>query len=165
MPKEAQGVNTQVKNPSPVSQPGKGEVDDKSPESMKQTKRTVLVVYFVLILMGIGTGYLLHQSLNNKGILPGTQKVTMTKTDKMAGVNDTEAFKDSAEGVIEKGGVDGEGTHKLTREGGPSQTAALVSSVLDLDEYDGKKVKVWGQTYPPKKAGWFMDVGKIELRE
>lgn len=131
----------------------------------KKVNTVIYFVYFVLILLGVGTGYLLHRNLSGgKGIGSG-EKVTMTKTEKVEGLNDAKTFADPAEGIVEKGGVDTEGTHKLIREGGPSKTVALVSSVLDLDDYIGKKVTVWGQTFPPQKAGWFMDVGKIELRE
>lgn len=120
----------------------------------------VLGVYIVLIAMGIGTGYLLSRAGGNTGGKP-----SMIKTDKTAGIQDAKTFKDSAEGTIEKGGVDGEGTHKLVREGGPSQTAFLISSAVDLDEYVGKKIRVWGETFAAKKAAWLMDVGKIELLE
>ena len=164
MPKEAQ--DPAVKTIAvPIDKTRDGlETMLEEQERMKKTKGTVGMVYGVLVLLGVVTGYLLHASLV-KGGVPGlpSAKVTMTKTDKVVGLTDTSTFKDWAEGTLEKGSVDGEGTHKLIREGGPSQTAALVSSVLDLDEYVGKKVKVWGQTYPPKKAGWFMDVGKIEI--
>ena len=89
----------------------------------------------------------------------------MIKTGNVEGISDTKTFKDSAEGMLEKGGINGEGTHKLLREGGPSQTAYLVSSVVDLDAYAGKKVKVWGETFAAQKAAWLMDVGKIEVLE
>lgn len=121
----------------------------------------VLGVYIVLIVMGVGTGYL----LSRVGGSTSGGKPSMIKTDKTAGIQDTKTFKDSAEGTIEKGGVNGEGTHKLLREGGPSQTAFLMSSAVDLDEYVGKKVRVWGETFAAKKAAWLMDVGKIELLE
>ena len=49
-------------------------------------------------------------------------------------------------GDFAKGGIDGEGTHKLIRDGGPSKTAYLTSSVIDLDQFVGKKVKIWGET-------------------
>ncbi|MBI3576747.1 hypothetical protein HY086_01770 [Candidatus Gottesmanbacteria bacterium] len=120
----------------------------------------VLGVYVVLIALGVGTGYL----LSHVGPAAGG-KPTMIKTAKTVGLSDTKTFKDSAEGVIQKGGVDGEGTHQLVREGGPSQTAFLISSVVDLDEYVGKKVRLWGETFAAKKASWLMDVGKIELLE
>lgn len=123
-------------------------------------KYVVIGVYVLLVTLGVGTGYMLSQ-----GTPLGGQKVTMTKSDKVAGVTDTKTFKDSAVGTIEKGGIDGEGTHKLIREGGPSQTAYLLSSVVDLDQYVGKKVKVWGQTIDAVKAAWLMDVGRIEVQQ
>jgi hypothetical protein len=96
-----------------------------------------------------------------------TDATTGTKIDdssgKKAGVEDAKSFRDSAEGVIEAGGTNGEGTHKLVRDGGPSQTAYLISSVVDLDSYVGKKVKVWGETMGAQKVSWLMDVGKIEV--
>ena len=67
------------------------------------------------------------------------------------------------EGNLESGGINGEGTHKLIRPGGDSQTVYLTSSVLDLNQFVGKKVKVWGQTFSAKKAGWLMDVGRVEV--
>ncbi len=75
-----------------------------------------------------------------------------------------QTFKDQAEGVIEKNDQDkyAQGTHKLIRPGGESQTAYLTSSVLDLDKYVGKKVKVFGETFGSSQVGWLMDVGKVE---
>lgn len=133
-------------------------VETKVPMKMQPM---IIGVYISLIVLGMGTGYL----LSRVGSPTVSGKPTMIKTDKSVGSTDTKTFKDSAEGVIEKGGVDREGTHKLTREGGPSQTAYLLSSVVDLDSYVGKKVRVWGETFAAKKAAWLMDVGRIELLE
>lgn len=128
---------------------------------MQQKVRiTIVVCYGILILLGVGTGYILSR---NTPLGASTQKPTMVKTDTVAGITDTKTFKDSAIGVIEKDGIDGEGTHKLIRDGGPSQTVYLISSVVDLDEFAGKKVKVWGETFAAKKAAWLMDVGKVEI--
>lgn len=127
-----------------------------------KTKQVVWGVYILLVALGVGTGFLLSRAA---GTGPVAGKPAMIKTEKTVGISDAKTFRDSAEGVIEKGGVDGEGTHKLIREGGPSQTAFLISSVVDLDEYAGKKVRVWGETFAAKKASWLMDVGKIELLE
>lgn len=82
---------------------------------------------------------------------------------------DAASFRDKAEGVIEKNDVsDGEnfasGTHKLIR-GDESQTAYLTSSVLDLNEYTGKKVTVYGETFSSSQVGWLMDVGRVEVVE
>lgn len=121
-------------------------------------------VFAALVLLGLGTGYLLSRSTNLSGAGAGPTS-GMIKTEKVEGSADAKTFKDSAEGTIEKGGINGEGTHKLLRKGGPSQTAYLVSSVVDMDSYVGKKVKVWGETFAAKKASWLMDVGKIEVLE
>lgn len=139
--------------------------ESESTPMVKKTMRiTAIGVYITLIFLGIGTGFLMTR---NKQISnPQTNETPkMVKTDKVEGMSDTKNFKDSAEGVMEKGGINGEGTHKLVRDGGPSQTAYLVSSVIDLDTYVGKKVKVWGETFAAKKASWLMDVGKVEILE
>jgi len=132
----------------------------------KMNKKTIYMaiggVFLILLLAGIGTGYLLA----NTGTKTGTFGSTNISTDggKKFGSTDTKTFTDSAIGTIEKEGISGEGTHKLIREGGPSQTACLVSSVLDLDEFVGKKVKVQSKTMAAKKCPWLMDVGSVELQ-
>jgi hypothetical protein len=126
-------------------------------------KKTIILVYVVLAFVGVGTGFLLSRTVGNKTGTTGTVTSKTIKTDTVAGSTDEKTFKDSATGKIEKGGIDGEGTHSLVRDGGPSQTVYLISSVVDLDEYIGKNVKIWGQTQAAKKAAWLMDVGKIEL--
>ncbi len=78
------------------------------------------------------------------------------------GSADKETFRDSTEGILKKGGLDGEGTHHLVR-GDESQTAYLTSSVIDLNKYVDMKVQVWGETFAAQKAGWFMDVGRIKV--
>jgi hypothetical protein len=125
------------------------------------SNKIIIAVYAALILLGVGTGYLLSRS-GAAGITGGAS--SMVNTGKVVGSTDTKTFKDSAVGVIQKGGSGGEGTHALIRDGGPSQTAYLISSIVDLDVYVGKKVKVWGQTMAAKKVSWLMDVGKVELQ-
>ena len=113
----------------------------------------------LIIFLGITSGYLLSQRGSS------TTPTSTTEATKIVGNKDTKTFRDSAEGSIEIGGLDGEGTHKLLREGGDSQTVYLTSSVVDLDQFDGKKVKVWGETFAAAKAAWLMDVGRVELLE
>lgn len=125
----------------------------------KKDSRIVFVVYLVLLFLGVGTGYLLSQ----KGTGALTPKGTPITTAKVVGVLDATTFKDCANGTLEKGGSEGEGTHKLIREGGSSQTAYLFSSIVDLDQYVALKVKVCGQTMAAKKVTWLMDVGRLEL--
>lgn len=74
-------------------------------------------------------------------------------------------FKDEATGVIESGGVNGEGTHTLIRPGGEDQKAALTSSTLDLDLFVDRQVEIKGETNDSRRAGWFLDVGSIKVIE
>lgn len=126
--------------------------------------KTLLVVVFVVIIVGAGalTGYLLSGKGGGSKLLsaPGTEQ-----KGKEVGSTDNQTFKDTATGVIEKGGLDSEGTHKLIREGGPSQIAYLTSSIIDLDQFVGKKVQVWGETFKGQKAAWLMDVGRVKILE
>jgi len=116
---------------------------------------------FLVVLGGVGTGYFLSgRSLggSTKEVAPGAEA---SATE--AGLSDESTFRDSAEGTLESGGVDGEGTHHLVREGGESQYVYLTSTVIDLESFVGKKVTVWGETISARTAGWLMDVGKIKV--
>jgi len=122
-----------------------------------------IVIIAVVVALGTLTGYLLS-NVKATGGLPSANKNAMINTEKVVGTADTTNFKDKAEGKLEKGGIDGEGSHKLVRDPKrPDQTVYLTSSVVDLDQFVGKKVRVWGQTYTAQKAGWLMDVGKVEI--
>ena len=74
-------------------------------------------------------------------------------------------FKDSATGTIEKGSINGVGTHILNRDGGVTQRASLTSSVVDLDLFIGRKVEVKGETNSSPKTAWLMDVGSVKVLE
>lgn len=126
----------------------------------KKRKKGIYLGAIIIIVAGIFTGYFLSQS---KTTSLGGSKII--ETNKVVGSTDTKVFKDSAEGVLEKGGINGEGTHKLIRPGGESQTVYLTSSVIDLNKFVGKKVKAWGETQAAEKAGWFMDVGRLEIMQ
>ena len=122
------------------------------------------IVILLVISAGIGTGWFLNKNAyGSKNTTSSDVKVDTQA--KEVGVKDVKDFTDEAEGTLEDGGLNGEGSHKLIRPGGASQTAALTSSVLDLDEFVGKKVHIWGRTMASQKAGWFMDVGKIKILE
>ncbi|PIV01702.1 hypothetical protein COS54_00635 [Candidatus Shapirobacteria bacterium CG03_land_8_20_14_0_80_39_12] len=138
-------------------------------EGGKRIPVFLTVVLIVLVLgLGIVTGYFVSGKIGKATVTSGgtgvVSKSAMVKGSEF-GVQDASTFKDTAMGVIESGGIDGEGTHKLVREGGPSQTVYLNSSVLDLEQFVGKKIQVWGQTMQAQKAGWLMDVGKIKILE
>lgn len=130
----------------------------------KQMKVIIGGVFILMVGLGILTGYII--SAKKPSTTTSTAPAGPTAIGKnVFGSADSKTFTDSATGVIEKDGISGEGTHKLIREGGPSQTACLVSSVLDLDQFAGKKVKVTSKTMDAKKCPWFMDVGRIEILE
>lgn len=135
-----------------------------SEDNKKSMKNVFLFIAgIIIILMGVGTGYVL--SHNAQGTSPMSTDSSAAPAKKIVGSKDSKTFKDTAEGTLQEGGIDGEGTHKLLRPGGDSQTVYLTSSVVDLNEFIGKKVRVLGQTMAAKKAGWLMDVGRVELLE
>ena len=130
-------------------------------------KGVFVAIGFLVILAGVSTGWLLTGNKGGSGtpgkdakVVPGGEV-----SEKEAGISDESTFPDSAEGVLEEGGIDGEGTHHLVREGGDSQNVYLTSTVIDLQGFTGKKVTIWGQTITARKAGWLMDVGKIRVVE
>lgn len=123
----------------------------------------IVVAVLVIVLVGIGSGWLLSGNRNRGG--SGEAAPGAKVTSQEAGIADEATFKDSAEGILEEGGVAGEGTHHLVRPGGDSQNVYLTSTVVDMQSFVGKKVTVWGQTISARKAGWLMDVGKIKVTE
>ena len=129
----------------------------------KQMKMIVGGVFIVMIALGVVTGYFISGGKNAAGSATSAAAGPTATGKNVFGSADTKTFTDSATGTIEKGGISNEGTHKLIREGGASQTACLVSSVLDLDEFVGKKVKVTSKTMEAKSCPWLMDVGQIEV--
>lgn len=130
-------------------------------------KPFIIILVLVMLVTGAGAGFALSRvSSRSKAQVDGastTHAVINTSTE--VGSTDTKTFGDSAKGQLQKGGLGTEGTHKLIRDGGPSQTVYLVSSLVDLDNYVGKTVEVFGQTLKAQKAPWLMDVGRIKLAE
>ncbi|HNP89297.1 MAG: hypothetical protein BWY24_00905 [Microgenomates group bacterium ADurb.Bin219] len=144
------------------------QINNLSPEvSSVSSRKFFLPLIIGAVVLGILSGYLLSRRGKSEGELPGGSGIIseeQIKTGQEYGAKN-QSFKDTTIGVIEKGGIDGEGTHKLIREGGPSQTVYMTSSVLDLDQFTGKKVQVWGETFQGQKAGWLMDVGRLKILE
>lgn len=131
------------------------------PKKVSKQKAVYALVALLVVLVGVGTGWVLSGSTKSSG----TESTRGAQTDvKEAGIADEATFRDSAEGTLEEGGVDGEGTHHLVRNGG-SRNVYLTSTVIDLQGFEGKEVKVWGETIAAQKAGWLMDVGKIKVIE
>ncbi|OGE72434.1 hypothetical protein A3H40_04280 [Candidatus Daviesbacteria bacterium RIFCSPLOWO2_02_FULL_38_15] len=128
--------------------------------SADNPKRLLLTVIAVSVALGTLTGYILSNKdgkLASSGLSSGAPKNAQS---------DTKTFRDFAEGVVQARPQPSdlaeyvEGTHILTREG--AVPVALTSSVMDLSQYEGKKVKVFGETQKALKEGWLMDVGRVD---
>jgi len=146
-------------------------LDTEEKQTMQTGSKKLLVgiIISVALIAGFGTGFGAFKLRMKATVSPeATQQVAGDKVQAgdVFGVKDDQTFKDSAEGYLEKGGTEeGEGSHKLLREGGASQTVYLTSSITDLDKLVGMKVKVWGETFKGQKAGWLMDVGRVQVVE
>ncbi len=115
----------------------------------------------VAVIIGAVLGFGFTRFNKKTSSVGGGTKTTIQS----AGVVDKKTFKDSVEGILREGGIDGEGNFHLERPGGISQNVYLTSTTVDLSNYIGKKVKVWGQTFQGEKAGWLMDVGSVEIEK
>lgn len=132
--------------------------------NFENVNNVFLGILIASIILGGVTGYLLSQ---------GTGKATSNGATASNGKppksaqQDTRTFRDFASGMIQKrpvpkdSGEYVEGTHLLVREN--AAQVALTSSVVDLSQYEGKKVKVFGESQKAIKEGWLMDVGKVEV--
>jgi len=143
-------------------------------KSLSEPKKSILKEIFLpagiilaIILAGGGTGWFLasrsiEKPAPRKELTGGAQVV---ESQKEVGIKDEKTFRDYAVGRIEinDNGEIPEGSHKLIRPGGPSQTAYLTSSVVDLNQFLGKCVEVWGETFAAQKVGWLMDVGRVKI--
>lgn len=123
--------------------------------------RLFTIILVGSVVLGIGAGFLMAGA--------GPQKLATSGnggTPPKSAQADNRTFRDFAEGTIEKRKAPKnesdyvEGTHTLVRAG--AVPVALTSSVVDLSEYEGKKVKVYGETQKAIKEGWLMDVGRVE---
>lgn len=121
----------------------------------------------VVAITAIGLGTLTGLILSSKGS-KANLSLSGLDTPKTA-QQDSRTFRDFAEGVVKARPQPTdpseyvEGTHILQREG--EIPVALTSSVVDLSQYEGKKVKVFGETQKALKEGWLMDVGRVEKIE
>lgn len=135
----------------------------------KSSSKNIGIALIAVIILGFGTGYFVSNAMG-KGPGAGVRKYGSGSTNDTikkgytVGVNDIKQFPDTAEGELKSGGIDGEGEFHLVRPGGDSQNVYMTSSTVDLSLFIDKKVKVWGSTQTAQKAGWLMDVGKLEVQ-
>lgn len=138
----------------------------KTVPNFKDNGKNVLLIssifIFFSVLLGVFTGWLIS-NMPNKEINKNKTIQEVSNNKKVVGIIDKKKFKDSAEGILREGGIDGEGQFHLERPGGPSQNVYLTSTTVDLSQFIGKKIRVWGETFSAQKAGWLMNVGFIEI--
>lgn len=136
-------------------------------EDKPMTNKLPIALFVILLVLGIGTGFLIAKLKGSSTVATiGSNGKVQTQTIQKGqtfGSSDEKTFKDSAEGTLKEGGIEGEGAFHLERPGGVSQNVYLTSSLVDLSAFVGKKVKVWGETNAAQKAGWLMDVGRLQL--
>lgn len=135
---------------------------------MQSERKNVLpyvIGAFFVVLSGVLAAWLISSKVmtttqsSSKGA-PGV-KVTSTEAGKL----DPNIKYDTVSGTLKEGGLNGEGTYHLEREGGVSKNVYLTSSMVDLSIFIDKKVEIWGETLASKKVGWLMDVAKIKVSQ
>lgn len=131
--------------------------------SNKSPLRALSLIIVITLIAGLGVGYVLSMKSSSSN-----NAISITNSQPKTASQDNRTFRDFAEGTIAvkpapKNPNDyTEGTHLLVR---PNQVpVALTSSVVNLSDYEGKKVKVFGETQKALKEGWLMDVGKVETQ-
>ena len=124
----------------------------------------LIVGSLLVVLAGVSTGWFLSGGgvlgTDGEGIVGEQKKVDIG--DGVVELGEAGEKADEAEGTLAEGGLEGEGTYRLERDGGAARTVCLTSTVIDLSPFVGKKVKVWGETISPISCPWLMDVVKIK---
>lgn len=145
--------------------------------TMQPAKNKNLIMPILLIVGIVGGLFLGYQLAKDKlmmasGEAPSSSKLAQNpesassvKAGDVFGAADEKTFRDQAEGVLQPGGIEGEGSHHIERGANASQWVYVTSSVVDLDLFIGHQVTVWGETNSGKKAGWLMDVGRLKVQE
>jgi len=167
--------------PNLSSNPSSAPVSASQPVSQvgpKSSSFLSLKVLVIILLIAVASGYFISRIfplsgsktaslLTNGENAISTENITdksIIEVGKLYGDTAT-IFKDSAVGTVEKGSINGVGTHILNREGGASQRASLTSSVVDLDLFVDRKVEVKGETNASKQTSWLLDVGSVKVIE
>jgi hypothetical protein len=143
-------------------------IHDFNKENLKSAfTPKVITLLLIVVLVGVISGYFISNknsaSTGGPASAGGISNSSSVAKGTILGSNDTKTFKDTAEGTLQVGGIDGEGAFHLVRPGGDSQNVYMTSGTVDLSKFVGKKIKVWGQTQAAQHAGWLMDVGRIEV--
>jgi hypothetical protein len=144
-----------------------------------KVKTLSLPIIIIILILAVTSGFFisrffpkgnsstLNSDIGGKNTAASTDSITNSEqlvVGKLYG-NTSKDFSDKAQGKVQKGNINGVGTHILVREGGDSQRVSLTSSTVDLDLFADRKVEVKGQTNNSNKTGWLLDVGSIKILE
>lgn len=139
---------------------------NSSSGNSKGPKAKIVIFILVVGVFGLVSGLLIAKGTSKPTISSASiQSPADIEVGQEIGSGDLSIFKDTAEGVLLEGGIEGEGQFHLKRPGGEDQFVYLTSSSVDLSLLEGRKIKVWGETFASEKAGWLMDVGRVEVLE
>ena len=147
--------NTQVPPAQPIMR--------KLPKDDKKKNVVMILSAVAVVFLGIGTGWLLSQQASGSSSAIETAPGVSETSTQAGSIVDEEVCKDVAEGDLETGGFEGEGTHHLVRGDSESKWTYLTSTVIDLESFSGKKVEVTGETIAAQNVGWLMDVCMIKV--
>lgn len=150
--------------------------DDSLMHEFKETEKNsffsmkIVGLLLAVVLLGVGSGYFLAGggAGGSSGLRAGSDDSNgKVEKGKVYGEQDESQYKmkEVPEGVLKVGGFEGEGEFHIERGVDKSQWVYLNSTVLDLSQFVGKKVKVWGETQKAQKAGWLMDAGRVQMLE
>lgn len=127
-------------------------------------KKTLFLTITLPIALGIVTGgYLGGKEYWNRVVYKAeTGKTVVLTTGQEVGISDKKSTRDSAIGLLLASDDKAKGTHKLVR-GADALNVYLTSSTVDLNQFIGRGVQVWGETFQRENVGWFMDVTKLKV--
>lgn len=149
----------------PAATPQKPDLVKSFPKK-NNTMVVNIIVSLLVILAGVGTGWSISKV--NASSAPEAKMDSSSAVESAAAGSveiDDSQFGETEEGILEEGGIDGEGTHHLDRGLGEEKYVYLISSVIDLQSFVGKKVEVRGKSVAGQKAGYLMDVVKVKVLE
>lgn len=166
----SQSIINQIDGQNP-SEAGASKMPNMKSKQSKSTNihpAVLTIGAMLIVLAGSASGFGLSQltaSAQVDTIEQGTGQVVDGSIEVGTLLGNPDKEGDSATGVLQEGGLNGEGSHHILRPGGESQTVYLTSSVVDLDQLIGHEVTVWGDTFAAQSAGWLMDVVTVEVKQ
>ena len=131
---------------------------------MNYNTRKLFLIITLPIALGIFTGaYFGGQDLFKKVVYKDVSgKSLVLAKGQEVGSNDKKSTRDSAIGLLVNSDDLIKGTYMLVR-GSDALTVYLTSSTIDLSQFVGLGIQIWGETFQRENVGWFMDVIRLKV--